>query len=209
MKYVPPIGATDPDEGYVTENLAAGIEGSPVAAEAIEHTMREIMAVIVAAGLTPDAEDLTQLAQVIAALADHTHTPASIGAAAASHPHLVAQITDLLSGSHLWSAPQRMTETVLTYAASLVWDMLAVQAATVTLTGDAVLVNPASLPSGRTQYSLLVKQDATGGHTISYGDNFLPTATGGTLPEIATEANAVTLLVMECNGVTIYVGGGV
>ncbi len=66
MKYVPPIGATDPNAPYVTENLAAGIEGSPVAAEAIEHPMREIMSVITGAGLVPDVEQLDQLKAAIA-----------------------------------------------------------------------------------------------------------------------------------------------
>ena len=68
MKYVPPIGATDPNAPYITENLAAGIDGSPVAAEAIEHPMREIMAVITEAGLTPDEENLGQLLEAIEAL---------------------------------------------------------------------------------------------------------------------------------------------
>lgn len=148
-------------------------------------------------------------AQVGAAEAEHTHTPASLGAADEDHFHLTEEIIDLISGSHLWLAPQRMAATVLPYAASLAWPMVSAQAASVTLTGDTVLANPASLPSGRTQYSLLVRQDAVGGHTLSYGSTFLPTATGGTLPEIATEANSYTLLVMESDGINIYVGGGV
>ena len=61
MKYAPPVGASNPDEGYVNENLAAGIEGSPVPAEAIEPPMREIVHVIKQAGLVPDDKDLTQL----------------------------------------------------------------------------------------------------------------------------------------------------
>lgn len=60
MKYVEPIGglANDP---YVDANPAGGVEGSPVPAAAIEHPMREIVAVIQAAGIVPSEFVLTQL----------------------------------------------------------------------------------------------------------------------------------------------------
>ncbi len=67
MKYVPPIGGAA-DAPYVDGNPTAGIKGSPVAAAAIEHPMREIMAVITEAGLTPDEENLGQLKAAIDAL---------------------------------------------------------------------------------------------------------------------------------------------
>lgn len=65
MKYVPPLGAPDDNDPYVNPNPVAGIDGSPVPAAAIEHTMREITHVITQAGLTPDEGDLTQLYQAI------------------------------------------------------------------------------------------------------------------------------------------------
>lgn len=68
MKYVPPLGSIDPDASYVDGNPGLGVEGTKVPAAAIEHGMREIHHAIVAAGLTPDDEDLTQLASAIAAL---------------------------------------------------------------------------------------------------------------------------------------------
>ncbi|EGJ49060.1 gp53-like domain-containing protein [Desulfocurvibacter africanus] len=68
MRYTPPVGTVDPNAPYVDGNPAAGIQGSAVPASAIEHPQREIAAVIEAAGLTPDAEDLTQLQQAIQAL---------------------------------------------------------------------------------------------------------------------------------------------
>lgn len=73
MKYVPPIGAAD-GAPYVDANPAAGIEGSLVPAAAIEHPQREIMNVIQEAGLDPDGNDLTQLAQAIIGLIA-THSP--------------------------------------------------------------------------------------------------------------------------------------
>ncbi len=68
MKYVQPYGAEE-GTSYVNADAAAGIEGSPVPAAAIEHPMRELMAAIEEAGLEPSSGDLTQLAQAIQALA--------------------------------------------------------------------------------------------------------------------------------------------
>lgn len=60
MKYVPPVGGA-PGDPYVDGDPGTGVDGSPVPAAAIEHPMREIEAVIVAAGLTPSASNLAQL----------------------------------------------------------------------------------------------------------------------------------------------------
>jgi len=68
MQYNAPIGAADPNDPFVDGNPANGTPGSPVPAAAIEHTQREIVAAIEAAGLTPDPDDLGQLAAAIAAL---------------------------------------------------------------------------------------------------------------------------------------------
>jgi microcystin-dependent protein len=64
MIYTPPVGGA-PGDPYIDANPGAGIDGSPVPAQAIEDPQREIAAVIVAAGLTPSAGDLTQLLQAI------------------------------------------------------------------------------------------------------------------------------------------------
>lgn len=64
MQYVPPVGGADNDP-YIDGNPSSGVEGSAVPAAAIEHPMREIEAVIVAAGLTPDESQLDQLLRAI------------------------------------------------------------------------------------------------------------------------------------------------
>lgn len=77
MKYQPPFvyGATpgapgihnaSVDASYVNGDPALGQEGSYCPVEAWEHPQREIVAAIVAAGLTPDHAVLTQLRQAIA-----------------------------------------------------------------------------------------------------------------------------------------------
>ena len=65
MKYVPPLGATDPNAPYQDGNPEAGILGSIVPAAAIERPQREILNVLTAAGLTPSDTDLTQLLAAI------------------------------------------------------------------------------------------------------------------------------------------------
>lgn len=71
MKYVPPLNGDleNPNRPYIDGNPTHGVEGSIPPANVFEHPMREILAVIEAAGLEPDGEDLTQLKQVIDTLA--------------------------------------------------------------------------------------------------------------------------------------------
>lgn len=70
MKYNAPYGSTDPNAPYVDRNTPGAIAGSRVPAAAMEHPQREIMAVIAAAGLTPNPADLTQLLQAIQKIID-------------------------------------------------------------------------------------------------------------------------------------------
>lgn len=65
MQYFPPLGEANPNAPYKDRNTAAGQPGSRVPAPAIEHVMREVVAVIVDAVITPSGEDLTQLLQAI------------------------------------------------------------------------------------------------------------------------------------------------
>lgn len=68
MKYVPPLGATDPNASYHDGNPEAGILGSIVPAAAIERPQREILSVLAAAGIVPSDTDNAQLAVAISAL---------------------------------------------------------------------------------------------------------------------------------------------
>lgn len=63
--YVQPFGEADPNASYRDRNTGAGIPGSRVPALAIEMPQREIRTVLVAAGLTPDRNDPTQLNEAI------------------------------------------------------------------------------------------------------------------------------------------------
>ena len=82
MKYQPPVNAqpteSDPEPAYFNGNPQAGQKGAIPPAKAIEQPMREILAVILAAGLTPSDTDMTQLLQAINLIAAGVGgTPAS------------------------------------------------------------------------------------------------------------------------------------
>lgn len=68
MKYTPPIGAPGPNDPYVDGNPLTGTEASTVPAASIEAPQREIENAIIAAGLTPNAADMTQLTLAILAM---------------------------------------------------------------------------------------------------------------------------------------------
>lgn len=72
MDYIPPLNAPatldNPRPSYFDGNKQTGQEGSYPSGKSLENPMREILAVIEAAGLTPTNSDLTQLLQAINAL---------------------------------------------------------------------------------------------------------------------------------------------
>jgi hypothetical protein len=65
MKYNAPFGSTDPNASYVDRDTPAAVKGSAVPAMAIEAAQRELVALIIAAGLTPSNSDLTQVPHAI------------------------------------------------------------------------------------------------------------------------------------------------
>jgi hypothetical protein len=65
MKYQQPYGVTDPNAPYINGNPAAGIEGSIPPALAFEEPMREIVNFITDSGMTPNDNDLHQLAESV------------------------------------------------------------------------------------------------------------------------------------------------
>ncbi|MEJ1358358.1 MAG: phage tail protein [Candidatus Sedimenticola sp. (ex Thyasira tokunagai)] len=67
MDLVPPVGSADFND-WATGNEQTGAEGVSVPHEALTHPQAEIVNAIIAAGLEPDPEDLTQLQQAIITL---------------------------------------------------------------------------------------------------------------------------------------------
>ena len=97
----------------------------------------------------------------------------------------------LLDAVQSWTRQQNFTATNLTSGAAIAWDLDLNQVATVVLDQNAALANPANARNGGT-YIVIVKQDATGSRTLTFGTSYkFP---GGTAPVLSTAANAVDVL---------------
>lgn len=101
----------------------------------------------------------------------------------------------------LFTAQQNFSAAALTDAASISWNLNTQQVASVTLGGNRTLANPANLVNGGS-YALIVKQDATGGRTLTYGSAFK--WLGGATPALSTSPNATDVLVFISDGVNLY-----
>ena len=182
MKYVPPVGGTT-DQSYVDGDPSTGVEGSPVPAAAIEHPMREIVAIIVAAGLLPATNVLTQLRDALYALfgrlgAANVWTKGQSGAESAL-PATAGTVTIDLAQSNNWGG---------------------------TLTGNIVLVNPSSMPVGQSGVIRLV--NGTPPVTIAYGSYWKP-VDGATLPALTAVTAACDDLVYYVESATRIIVGRV
>lgn len=93
--------------------------------------------------------------------------------------------------SRNYSQQQLFGMKALTDGATINWDLRYEQVANVTLEGNRTLANPTNGEAGGT-YLLVVKQDATGSRTLSFGANYL--FPSGTAPTLSTSANAVDVL---------------
>ena len=72
----------------------------------------------------------------------------------------------------------------------------------VTLAGNRTMANPSNLKDGAS-YTIIVKQDATGGRVItSFGTAYK--WAGGTAPTLSTTANAVDILTFISDGTNLY-----
>jgi hypothetical protein len=109
MQYNKPYDQANPDAAYVNGNPATGTQGSIPPAEAIEYPQREIVAVIEAAGFTPNNSDLTQLLQAIRALgaseASLVHYGVDTGTANALMVDVAPNITAYAAGVTLVVVP--------------------------------------------------------------------------------------------------------
>ena len=79
-----------------------------------------------------------------------------------------------LSVANEWTKTQNFNATTLSDGASIAWDLESNQVCSVTLAGNRALANPTNLVDGAT-YILIVKQDATGSRTLSYGTAYRST----------------------------------
>ncbi|WP_417842967.1 hypothetical protein [Thalassospira sp.] len=91
---------SNPDRSWFNADPANAIEGSRPSAQAFEHPIREIVKVIMDAGLEPDGNDLTQLSAAVTTM---------IGSAlTAGLPFRGLQVYDA-AGSYEWVVPAGVT----------------------------------------------------------------------------------------------------
>lgn len=89
----------------------------------------------------------------------------------------------------------------LTDVNPVAWNLEDAQVAQVTLGGSRTLQNPTNQKAGGT-YILIVKQDATGSRTLSFGADYA--FPEGVNPTLTTTANAVDVLSFVSDGTTMY-----
>lgn len=89
----------------------------------------------------------------------------------------------------------------LTDEATITWDTALGAFAQVTLSDNRTLANPTNLINGAS-YILLIKQDGTGGKTLTFGDAYkFP---DGTDPTLSTDPNAVDIIAFLSDGTSLY-----
>lgn len=100
-----------------------------------------------------------------------------------------------------WTQAQNFNATTLTDGATVSWDAQSNQVASVTLAGNRTLANPTNLVDGGT-YMLVVKQDGTGGRTLSFSSAYKFPA--GVTPSLTSTANAVDIFSFVSDGTNMY-----
>lgn len=107
----------------------------------------------------------------------------------------------VLGTAQQYTRTHNFSATTLTDAASIAWDASQNQVASVTLTASRTLANPTNMANGAV-YILIVKQNGTGGWTLSYGANYKwPSAA---IPVITSTANSASILTFISDGTNMY-----
>jgi hypothetical protein len=104
----------------------------------------------------------------------------------------IGSLAALLAVSQAWTKGQAVTPSVLTDAATVAIDASASNNFTLTLTGNHALGAPSNLKDGQ-NIAIEIKQDATGGHTLTF--DAIWTFPGGTAPTVSSAAGAADVLV--------------
>jgi hypothetical protein len=89
---------------------------------------------------------------------------------------------------------------VLTDGATISWNTTLGTVATVTLGGNRTISNPTNLRVGT--YMLIVKQDATGSRTLTWGTAYKFPA--GAKPTLTNTANAIDIISFFCDGTNMF-----
>lgn len=181
---------------------AATMQGNILVAHLNEHNPHGINKTTVGLGNLPNAKsDAINL--------DDTNTLATSKAV-----HTLAGVVDgvaHLNRVQIWTRPQSMQTATLSINGSgvVVWDWMQHQAVDLTMTRNATLQFPATIPQQNTQYIMRVWQDSAGGRILTLGEGFVGLTSGGPLPKLNSAANSFSVFtfIVFSDGM-IVVGGG-
>lgn len=109
----------------------------------------------------------------------------------------------VLGTAQQYTRTHNFTATTLTDGATVAWDLSQNQVAVVTLGGNRAMGNPTNIVAGAV-YILIVKQDGTGGRTLSFpfgtsgagntGYRFAGATSASGAPTLSTAANKIDIL---------------
>jgi hypothetical protein len=99
-------------------------------------------------------------------------------------------------GGQAWATQGNLTD-----GGSIAWNLDTTPNSQVTLAGNRALANPTGMKAGGTYY-LIIRQDATGNRTLTYGSAYKFANT--TAPILTTTANAVDILTFISDGTNMY-----
>lgn len=109
----------------------------------------------------------------------------------------------VLGTAQQYTRTHNFTATALTDGATVAWDLSQNQVAVVTLSGNRAMGNPTNIVAGAV-YILIVKQDGTGGRTLSFpfgtsgagntGYRFAGATSASGAPTLSTAANKIDIL---------------
>jgi hypothetical protein len=109
----------------------------------------------------------------------------------------------VLGTAQQYTRTHNFTATALTDGATVAWDLSQNQVAVVTLGGNRAMGNPTNIVAGAV-YILIVKQDGTGGRTLSFpfgtsgagntGYRFAGATSASGAPTLSTGANKIDIL---------------
>jgi len=107
-----------------------------------------------------------------------------------------------LSGVEIgWTKQQYFDLATLTDATNVSWNLQTQQVATLTLGGTRTLDNPTNQKNGGV-YTLILKQNGTGNHNISFGTAY--NFPSGVAPTPSQAANSVDVLTFVSDGTNMY-----
>jgi hypothetical protein len=112
----------------------------------------------------------------------------------------------VLGTAQQYTRTHNFTATTLTFASPIAWDLSQAQVAVLTLTGAGTMGTPTTIVAGAV-YILIVKQDATGGRTLSFpfgstgvtGYRFAGATSNSGAPTLSTGASKIDVITFVAN----------